>query len=93
MPTAEFRRADAASLPFVDASFDLVTLANMLPFFDELARVLRPGGTVLFAFSVGPDTPIHVPPERLRSELAERGFADFADFAAGRGTALTARKQ
>jgi ubiquinone/menaquinone biosynthesis C-methylase UbiE len=90
---AEFRRADASSLPFPDESFDLVAHANMIPFFDEVARVLRPGGTALFAFSIGDQTPIYVTPERLRAELAERGFTDFADFTAGRGTALTARKR
>jgi ubiquinone/menaquinone biosynthesis C-methylase UbiE len=93
VPNAEFRRADASALPFVEESFDLVTHANMIPFFDELERVLRPGGTALFAFSIGDQTPIYVPSERLRAELAERGFTDFADFAAGRGTALTARKR
>jgi ubiquinone/menaquinone biosynthesis C-methylase UbiE len=93
VPNAEFRRADASALPFEDGSFDLVTHANMIPFFDELARVLRPGGTALFAFSIGDETPIYVTPERLRAELARRGFTDFADFAAGRGTALTARKR
>jgi ubiquinone/menaquinone biosynthesis C-methylase UbiE len=93
VPGAEFRRADASSLAFPDESFDLVTHANMIPFFDEVARVLRPGGTALFAFSIGDQTPIYVTPERLRGELAERGFTDFADFAAGRGTALTARKR
>lgn len=90
---AEFRRADASSLPFPDESFDLVAHANMIPFFDEVARVLRPGGTALFAFSIGDQTPIYVTPERLRAELAQRGFTDFADFTAGRGTALTARKR
>ena len=64
----------------------------MIPFFDELARVTAPGGTVVFSFSVGPDTPIYVPPDVLRRELSKRGFTDFADFAAGTGTALTARK-
>jgi ubiquinone/menaquinone biosynthesis C-methylase UbiE len=93
VPGAEFRRADASSLPFPDESFDLVSHANMIPFFDEVARVLRPGGTALFAFSIGDQTPIYVTPERLRAELAERGFTDFAEFQAGRGTALTARKR
>ena len=88
-----FEEADAERLPFADASFDLVTLSNMIPFFDELARVLRPGGAIVFAFSGGAETPIYVPPERLREELSRRGFADFADFAAGIGTALVARKQ
>jgi len=63
----------------------------MIPFFDELARVVAPGGHVLFGFSAGPETPIWVPPERLREELGARGFTDFADFEAGGGTALLAR--
>jgi len=84
--------ADAQHLPFEDGAFDLVTLANMIPFFDELARVVATGGWVLFAFSVGPDTPIYVTPERLRAELGRRGFADFAEHSAGRGTSLIARK-
>ena len=88
-----FEQADAARLPYGDASFDLVTLANMIPFFDELARVLAPGGWALFSFSVGPETPIWVAPERLLSELSRRGFSEFADFEAGPGTALLARKQ
>ena len=87
-----FEEADAERLPYPDASFDLVSLANMIPFFDELARVTAPGGTVVFSFSAGPETPIYVRPEVLREELSKRGFTEFADFAAGTGTALTARK-
>jgi ubiquinone/menaquinone biosynthesis C-methylase UbiE len=87
-----FEEADAEQLPFPDASFDLVSLANMIPFFDELARVTAPGGNVVFSFSGGADTPIYVPPEVLRTELSKRGFTDFAEFAVGSGTALVARK-
>jgi SAM-dependent methyltransferase len=92
-PGIRFEQADAAALPFEDGSFDLVTHANMIPFFDEVARVLRPGGTALFAYSAGDETPIYVSSERLRTELERRGFTDFADFAAGRGTAFVARKR
>jgi ubiquinone/menaquinone biosynthesis C-methylase UbiE len=87
-----FEVADAAQMPFAGASFDLVSLANMIPFFDELARVTASGGHALFSFSGGPGTPIWVPSERLRRELGPRGFTDFADFEAGSGTALLARK-
>ena len=87
-----FQAADAERLPFDDGSFDLVLLANMIPFFDELARVVAPGGHVVFSFSGGSETPIWVPPERLRSELSARGFAEFADFEAAGATALLARK-
>jgi ubiquinone/menaquinone biosynthesis C-methylase UbiE len=87
-----FAVADAAALPYPDESFELVALGNMIPFFDELARVLAPRGSAVFAFSAGPETPIYVPLERLRDELARRGFADFAQISAGNGTALVARK-
>ena len=87
-----FRIGDAAKLPFEAATFDLVAHANMIPFLDEVARVLRPGGWTLFAFSSGPETPIYAPPERLRRELERRGFTDFAEIAAGRGSAVLARR-
>jgi ubiquinone/menaquinone biosynthesis C-methylase UbiE len=87
-----FEEADAERLPYPDASFGLISLANMIPFFDELARITAPGGAIVFSFSGGPDTPIYVPSDVLRTELSKRGFADFADFAAGSGTALLARR-
>ena len=87
-----FELADASALPYGDETFGLVAHANMIPFFDELARVLEPAGYALFAFSNGAGTPIYVPAERLRAELSRRGFTDFAEFAPGEGTALLARK-
>ena len=87
-----FERGDASALPFPDGSFQLVAHANMIPFFDELSRVLAAGGQALFAFSAGAQTPIYVPTKRLREELTRRGFTEFAEFEAGSGTALLARK-
>jgi SAM-dependent methyltransferase len=88
-----FFPADAASLPFRDAEFDLVAHNNMIPFFDEIARVLRSGGHTLFAFSSGVDTPIYVPSDRLQAELERRGFTDFARRSPGRGSVFVARKR
>jgi len=87
-----YQVADAQELPFANGSFDLVTLGNMIPFFDELARVVAPSGHVLVAFSAGRETPIYVPTDRLRNELSRRGFAEFAELSAGRGTAFLATK-
>ena len=87
-----FERADASALPYGDGSFELVTPANMIPSVDEVARVLAPGGQALVAYSSGPTTPIYVPTERMRDELERRGFTEFAEFEAGRGIALLARK-
>jgi malonyl-CoA O-methyltransferase len=87
-----FEVGDASALAFGDGAFDLVTLANMIPFFDELARVTAPGGAVVLSFSRGEETPIYVPFDRLRRELGRRGFAEFADFSAGPATALRATR-
>ena len=86
-----FEVGDAARLE-TPAQFDLVVLANMIPFFDELTRLVAPGGHLVISFSRGAETPIYVRTERLRAELARRGFGDFREVAAGSGTALLARK-
>jgi ubiquinone/menaquinone biosynthesis C-methylase UbiE len=90
---ARFRVADASELPFADGSFDLVVLMNAIPFFDELARVTAPGGTVAVSFSRGAETPIYVPEWRLRRELGRRGFSEFAAFVAPPATAFRARRR
>jgi ubiquinone/menaquinone biosynthesis C-methylase UbiE len=87
-----FEVADAARLPFADAAFDLVVLLNMIPFFEEIARVTSPGGSAVFAFSSGPETPIYTPPATLRERLAVLGFGQFEEIAAGEGTAFLARR-
>lgn len=88
-----FRVADAAALPFADRVFELVTLVNAIPFFDELTRITATGGHVVLSYSRGAATPIYVPPERLRRELGRRGFAEFAEFSAGPATALRATRR
>jgi ubiquinone/menaquinone biosynthesis C-methylase UbiE len=87
-----FEHADASALPFPPGSFQLVAHANMIPFFDEVTRVLAPDGYALFAFSSGPTTPIYVPSAKLKEELSRRGFTEFAELAAGRGVGLLAHK-
>jgi ubiquinone/menaquinone biosynthesis C-methylase UbiE len=85
-----FEVADAASLAFEDGAFDLVVLLNMIPFFDELARVTAGGGRLVFVSSFGSETPIYVPPETLRARLAPLGFGGFEEVAAGQGSAFLA---
>ncbi len=87
-----FEVGDAAALACRDGSFELVVLSNMIPFFDELARVVAPGGTVVLSFSKGDETPIYVALEVLRRELGRRGFAEFAEFSADPPTALRANR-
>jgi ubiquinone/menaquinone biosynthesis C-methylase UbiE len=87
-----FEVGDASALEFPDGDFDLVVLSNMIPFSDELARVVARGGTLVLSFSRGAETPIYVAPERLRSELGSRGFVEFAEFSANPATALRAKR-
>jgi ubiquinone/menaquinone biosynthesis C-methylase UbiE len=88
-----FEVGDAAALDCPNRAFDLVVLSNMIPFFDELARVTAPGGTLVLSFSRGDETPIYVPFGRLRGELGRRGFAEFAEFSAEPATALRAERR
>jgi SAM-dependent methyltransferase len=87
-----FRVADAAHLPFPDASFDLVAQLNLPVYADEVARVLRPDGHVIVASSFGPATPYYTPPGRLRAAFARRGIETVAAEGAGRGDFLLARR-
>jgi ubiquinone/menaquinone biosynthesis C-methylase UbiE len=88
-----FEVGDAAALAVPDGAFELVVLSNMIPFADELARVVAPGGTLALSFSRGTETPIYVAPARLREELGRRGFAEFAEFSAEPATALRAKRR
>jgi SAM-dependent methyltransferase len=87
-----FDVADAAALPFPDGAFDLVLLLNMIPFFDELARVTAPGGTIVVASFAGSETPIYTPPATLCERLEPRGFGRFEKLRAGDGDAFLARR-
>ena len=91
-PAERYEVADAAHLPFADGSFELVMLNNMIPFFDEVARVTAPGGHVAVAFALGAATPIYVPLDRVRRELEQRGLVHVADFSGGEGLSLLARR-
>ena len=88
-----FEVGDASALSSPAGSFELVVLSNMIPFYDELARVVAPGGTLVLSFSKGSETPIYVPPERSREELGRRGFAEIAEFSAAPATALRAKRE
>jgi SAM-dependent methyltransferase len=81
-----FKVGDAADLPYPDRSFDLVAQVNMPPFFDEIVRVLRPGGHVIVAASWGSATPFYTPARLLRWKLAQRGIEQIEEGSAGSGT-------
>lgn len=88
-----FRLADADSLPYDDDSFDLVAQVNMPPFFEETARVLRPGGWVIVAASYGSATPFFTSAAVLRGGFSRFGVGEVADGEAGAGTFWVGRDQ
>lgn len=87
-----FRVADASDLPFDDASFDLVTQVNVPPFFAEIARVLRPGGSVIVAASAGDATPFYTPDAVLARGFRRRGVEPVESGEASRGTFWIGRR-
>jgi ubiquinone/menaquinone biosynthesis C-methylase UbiE len=86
-----FKVGDAADLPYPDESFDLVALLNMPPFFDEIVRVLRPGGSVIVASTFGDETPFYTPPKLLHWKFAQRGVEQVEAGKAGAGSLWVGR--
>jgi malonyl-CoA O-methyltransferase len=87
----DFLVGDAGRLPFADGSFDLVAQISVPVFFDEVARLLAPGGYVVVVSSLGPKTPFHTPRRTLRNGFRRRGVDVVADGAEGPGTFFLGR--
>jgi len=83
-------RADASTLPFPDRTFDAVVMINMLLFPDEINRVLRPDGVLLWVNTLGDQTPIHLPAPDVLTALP--GDWSGRTARAGTGFWLTARR-
>lgn len=73
-------QADSSQLPLADDSADVVLMINMLLFPDEVDRILRPGGHVVWVNTLGDQTPIHLPPDDVVDALpgAWSGRTSFA---------------
>ena len=87
-----FKVGDAARIPWPPDSFDLVTQANVPPFFAEIARVLRPDGFVVVAASWGADTPFYTPASVLAKGFARLGVTEHVKGEAGPGTYWVGRR-
>jgi ubiquinone/menaquinone biosynthesis C-methylase UbiE len=86
-----FAAADVAALPHSNGAFDLVAQLNLPVYFDEVVRVLAPGGAVIVASTHGPETPYYTPERTLRRGFAARGLRDVEAGTAGAGTFFIAR--
>jgi ubiquinone/menaquinone biosynthesis C-methylase UbiE len=86
-----FKVGEAASLPYPDEFFDLVTLVDDRPKVGEVARVLSPGGYLILARTTRPHGLFAESPARVRWRLARRGFEQVETGEAGRGNFFVAR--
>jgi trans-aconitate 2-methyltransferase len=90
-PRVQFAVADVASLDPAEG-YDLVILFNMPPFFEQMAKLLRPGGHVVSVASRGPTTPFFTPAETLKRGFGRQGIVTVAAGTAGPGTYYLARR-
>lgn len=62
-------QADSSQLPLADDTADVVLMINMLLFPEEVDRILRPDGAVVWINTLGDQTPIHLPPHDVAAAL------------------------
>ncbi|HEU4793566.1 MAG TPA: class I SAM-dependent methyltransferase [Nitrolancea sp.] len=92
LPAVNFVAGDGAALPITTKSVDLAVLLNAPPFFDEIARVVRPGGAIVLAFSHGPRQPMYVDGQTAARHLRRHGFGNIIAGWAGEGTFVIGRR-
>ena len=90
-PRVSFLVADVATLD-PGAGYDLVVLLNMPPFFEQMARLLCPGGHLVSVASRGPTTPFYVPASTLARGFERQGLETVGDATVGPGTYYLARR-
>jgi ubiquinone/menaquinone biosynthesis C-methylase UbiE len=86
-----FLVADVATLD-PGEGYDLVVLLNMPAFFEQVARLLRPGGHVVTVASRGPTTPFFIPAATLERGFRRHGLETVTAATAGPGTYYLARR-
>ncbi|MDQ6839585.1 MAG: class I SAM-dependent methyltransferase [Actinomycetota bacterium] len=84
-------QADASRLPFPDRCFDAVWLINALLFPAETARVLEPGGAVVWVNTSGAGTPIHLSAEDVARAMGCGWAGPASEAAFGTWTVLRQR--
>lgn len=86
-----FKPGSPGSLPFPDDHFDLVVLVDAAPAAAETARVLRPAGLLVLAYTSPTCVPGGLRGWLLRRSLARSGFDPLRAEAAGDGSFSAAR--
>jgi ubiquinone/menaquinone biosynthesis C-methylase UbiE len=86
-----FKAGTARSLPFPDDNFDLLAFVDSRPSPGEAARVLRPGGFLVLAYSGGSPAPTQAARRLLGRRLRRRGIEPVWGAEAGEGSFSVAR--
>lgn len=86
-----FKPGSPNSLPFPDDQFDLVVLVDAAPAATEIARVLRPGGFLVLAYTDPAGAPGGLRGWRLQRSLTRAGFEPVRTESAGDGSFAVAR--
>jgi SAM-dependent methyltransferase len=90
VPEVSWFAADVRALPLATGGVPLIVSLNGVFHPTEIARVLRPGGQLLWCTSFRAGTPLYVPPTRLHRLLGERWTAEGGEAGHGEWTLLTA---
>lgn len=86
LPAVSFVAGDSAAIPLQDSSVDLAYILNAPIFPEEMARVLRPGGDVVLAFTYGHHTPMYLDDATATRALRDAGFEGIETGQAGEGS-------
>lgn len=87
-----FKVGRPGSLPFPAEHFDLLALVDAAPAVAEAARVLRPGGLLVLAYTSAARVPGGLRGWRLRRALARGGFEPVRAGEAGDGSFSVVRR-
>lgn len=90
VPGVRWVAADVRSLPLATARVPLVVSLNGVFNPSEIARVVRPGGQLLWCTSFRAGTPLYVPPERMHGLLGREWSAEGGHAGHGEWTLFTA---
>lgn len=86
LPLVDFVAGDSIMLPIQTGPVDLVFILNA-PFKPaEMARVLRPGGVAILAFTYSSNTPMYLDEQRSRRSLHQAGFGRISAGTSGEGS-------
>jgi ubiquinone/menaquinone biosynthesis C-methylase UbiE len=87
-----FKVGRPRSLPFPDRHFDLVALVDAVPAVAETARVLRPGGLLVLAYTDSSRAPAEPRGWLLRRRLVRAGIEPVGSAEAGTGSFSVSRR-